>query len=391
VLDLGRTPLANANVSPDRLTEAEATYPLQVHFCGSCGLVQLGEIVPPEILFRDYPYVTGASRTMVEHFDAMAASHVSDLVLGPDDLALEIASNDGTLLASFAERGVRTLGIEPAENLVDLARARGIESLPVFFGRDVARRLRAERGPAAVVCANNVLAHVPDLAGVLEGCRIVTEPRGVVSVEVPYLAHLLERLEYDTVYHEHLSYFSVRALADAFGRAGLAIFDVREFPVHGGSLRVLARAGNEHGEVVDRLRVRERSRGLEDLDTYRGFAARVEENRLRLRALLERLRDEGARVAAYGAPAKGNTLLNYCGIGTDLVAYTVDRNPLKVGTHTPGMRLPVREVEFLRRDRPDYTLILPWNIESEIMKQEEEYVRRGGRFIVPIPEPRIVP
>ena len=390
VLDLGSTPLANANVQPDRSDEPEASFPLELMYCPGCGLVQLSEIVPPEILFSDYLYMSGASTTMVTHFGELAATHVRELGLGPDDLAMEIASNDGTLLAAFASHGVKTLGIEPAKNLVEIARQKGVESVPRFFGREVARELRDERGPASVICANNVLAHVPDLAGVLEGCRIVTEPEGVVSIEVPYLVHLIDGLEYDTIYHEHLSYFSVRALADAFGRAGLAIHDIVPLPVHGGSLRILARAGARHGEVVERMCREERERGLEDLATYRAFADAVARNRSDLRAILEQLRTEGKRVAAYGAPAKGNTLLNYCGIGTDLVEYTVDRNPLKVGTLTPGMRLPVREVGVLARERPDVTLILPWNIAPEIIAQEKDYASRGGRFLVPIPTPRIV-
>ena len=390
VLDLGSTPLANANVQPGRADEPEASFPLELMYCPDCGLVQLSEVVPPEILFSDYLYMSGASTTMVAHFGELAATHVGELGLGPDDLAMEIVSNDGTLLAAFASRGVKTLGIEPAKNLVEIARKKGVESIPRFFGREVAAELRDERGPASVICANNVLAHVPDLGGVLEGCRIVTEPLGVVSIEVPYLVHLIDGLEYDTIYHEHLSYFSVRALADAFGRAGLAIYDIVRLPVHGGSLRILARAGSQHGEIVERMCLEERDKGLEDLATYRAFAGAVARNRRELRAILEQLKSEGKRVAAYGAPAKGNTLLNYCGIGTDLVEYTVDRNPLKVGTLTPGMRLPVREVEVLARDRPDVTLILPWNIASEIMAQEKDYASRGGHFLVPIPNPRIV-
>ena len=390
VLDLGRTPLANANLSPERPAEPEPSFPLELLYCPACGLVQLSEIVPPEILFSDYLYVSGASSTMTAHFGEFAASSVTAFDLQPDDLVMEVASNDGTLLSAFARHGVRTLGIEPARNLVEIAAKRGIECVPRFFGRELATELRAERGPAALICANNVLAHVPDLGGVLEGCRIATEPNGVVSIEVPYLVHLLDRLEYDTIYHEHLSYFSVRALADAFARAGLGIFDIQELPVHGGSLRLSARAGAGHAARVDEMRADERRRGLEDLAAYREFARAVEGNRRDLRALLERLKSEGKRIAAYGAPAKGNTLLNYCGIGTELVDYTVDKNPLKVGTLTPGMHLPVREVEHLLADQPDVTLILPWNIAAEIMEQEKEYASRGGSFLVPIPEPRLL-
>jgi len=394
VLDLGATPLANSNVRAEDLDKAEARYPLALLFCRVCGLVQLSELVPPEVLFSDYVYMTGASSTMVAHFHAWAAAAVRRFGLGPKDLVVELASNDGTLLAGFLAQGVRVLGVEPAANLCAVAREKGVESLPRFFSEAEARSLRAERGPAALVCGNNVLAHVPDLPGVLAGCRILTEPAGAVSIEVPWLLHLVERLEYDTVYHEHLSYFSVGALADAFARAGLAIFDLEELSVHGGSLRVLARAraGGEsgHGDALTPFLARERALGLERAETYHAFARRVAANREALRTRLAAWKAEGRRVAAYGAPAKGNTLLNYCGIGTELVEYTVDKNPLKVGTYTPGSHLPIREVAVLAQDRPDYALILPWNLSAEIVRQESLYRERGGRFLVPIPEPRVL-
>jgi SAM-dependent methyltransferase len=390
VLDLGSTPLANANLPPERLGRPEPSFPLQLLFCRACGLVQLSEIVPPETLFRDYVYMSGASSTMVAHFRAFAAEAVRRFGLGREDLVVEVASNDGTLLAAFRAHGVRVLGVEPAANLGRVAAEKGVESVARFFSEAEARALRAERGPAALVAGNNVLAHVPDLPGVLAGCRLLTEPEGVVSIEVPWLLHLVERLEYDTIYHEHLAYFSAGALADAFARAHLAIFDLAELPVHGGSLRVLARAGRGHGPALAPFLARERALGLERVETYHAFARRVAENRGALRALLLRLRADGKRVAAYGAPAKGNTLLNYCGIGTELVEYTVDRNPMKVGNHTPGAHLPIRPAAFLAEDRPDYALILPWNIAPEIVQQEAAYRARGGRFLVPIPEPRIL-
>jgi SAM-dependent methyltransferase len=390
VLDLGRTPLANSNVLPERAGAAEPRYPLQLLFCRACGLVQLSELVPPELLFSDYVYMTGASSTMVAHFGAFAVDAVRRFALGPRDLVVEIASNDGTLLAAFRALGVRVLGIEPAANLCRVAEEKSVESLARFFSETGARTLREERGPAALVCGNNVLAHVPDLLGVLRGARILTEPAGVVSIEVPWLFHLVERLEYDTVYHEHLSYFSLGALAGAFARAGLALFDVQELAVHGGSLRLLARAGVEHGPALAPFLARERALGLERAETYHAFARRVAANRTALRALLERLRAGGRRIAAYGAPAKGNTLLNYCGIGPELVEYTVDRNPMKVGKLTPGAHLPIRPVPVLAEDCPDYALILPWNIADEIVAQEAAYRGKGGRFLVPIPEPKVL-
>jgi len=388
VLDLGSTPLANANVRAQDLAKPEARYPLELLFCLDCALVQLSELVPPEILFSDYCYMTGASSTMVAHFGAFAAAATKRFGLGAKALVVEVASNDGTLLAAFLQSGTRVLGVEPAANLCVVAEEKGVESLPRFFGTAVARELRAERGPAAMVCANNVLAHVPDLPGVLLGMRLLSEPAGVVSIEFPWLYRLVEHLEYDTVYHEHLSYFSLVALEQAFARAGLAIFDIEELSVHGGSLRVLARAGNEHGPRVAELVARERALGLDRAEGFHAFARRVAANKTALRALLVGLKQDGKRIAAYGAPAKGNTLLNYCGISTELVEYTVDKNPLKVGCLTPGARLPIRPVSVLAEDRPDYALILPWNLAPEIVTQERLYRERGGRFLVPIPEPK---
>jgi SAM-dependent methyltransferase len=390
VLSLGSTPLANAFVEPGRASEPEPRYPLELVFCAGCALVQLSERVDPAILFRDYVYMTGTSSTMARHHQALAGGHVARLSLGDESLVVDIASNDGSLLKSFAAKGVRTLGIEPASNLARIARAAGIDTIDRFFDVECALSVVADFGHADLVCANNVLAHVPDLTGFLKGCRHLLGADGVLSVEVPYLVPLLENLEYDTIYHEHLSYFSVLALRAAFARAGLAIFDLEHLPIHGGTVRVLARPGQAWGAVVDETCARERERGLDRAATFLQFAARVARNRAELRALLESLRKQGRKVAAYGAPAKGNTLLNTCGIGPDLVEYTVDRNPLKIGKLTPGMRIPVMPRERLDTHPPDYLLILPWNLTDEIMEQEAAFRKKGGRFVIPIPEPRVV-
>jgi hypothetical protein len=391
VLSLGETPLANAFVRDPGAPEPR--FPLELVFCGRCSLVQLSERVDPEVLFRDYVYLTGASSTMAQHHDELARGHVARFGLGEDSLVVDVASNDGSLLLAFQRHGVRTLGIEPARNVAAIARDRGVETVDEFFGTKTATSVLADFGPADVICANNVLAHVPDLVGFLNGCRLLAGERGVVSVEVPYLGHLLDRLEYDTIYHEHLSYFSVLAIAHAFWRARLAIFDLVHVPVHGGTVRVLARPGREHGPAVAEACAAERARGLDRAEAYLDFARRVEANRGRLVELLRGLRSKGLRVAAYGAAAKGNTLLNTCGIGPDLVEYVVDRNPLKVGTLTPGMRIPVRPVEHLEEAPPDALLVLPWNLVDEIVAQEagSRWRRAGGRFVVPIPEPRILP
>jgi SAM-dependent methyltransferase len=390
VLSLGSTPLANAFVDPARAAEPEPRYPLELLFCGSCALLQLSERVDPEILFRDYVYLTGTSATMARHHEDLAESHRARLRLGEESLVVDIASNDGSLLKAFAKKGVRTLGIEPASNLARIAREAGIDTIDRFFDVDCALGAVADYGPADLVCANNVLAHVPDLGGFLKGCRLLLGEAGVLSVEVPYLVPLLENLEYDTIYHEHLSYFSVLALRAAFERAGLAIFDLEHVPIHGGTVRVLARPGQAWGAIVDETCARERERGLDRAASFGEFASRVSRNRQELRALLESIRSTGGRVAAYGAPAKGNTLLNTCGIGPDLVEYTVDKNPLKVGKLTPGMHIPVLPRERLDADPPDYLLILPWNLTDEIMQQETAFRKKGGRFLIPIPEPRVV-
>ncbi len=390
-LELGPQPLANANLA--RIAEAadELTFPLDVYFCESCSLVQLADVIDPEVLFRHYLYVTGTSETIAAHNLAYAATVTELLHLGADDLVVEVASNDGSLLACFKDLGVRTLGVEPATNIAQMAREKGIDTVGDFFTGSTGARLRAERGAARAVIGNNVLAHVDDTADFLRGARALIDGDGLVITEVPYAREMLTRLEYDTVYHEHLCYFSITALLRLCETAGLCVVRVDEVSVHGGSLRMYAgrieHYGAHHPDVL-RMADAEREIGLTSLDRWQQFAIDVKNQRRGLLDLLANLRVEGKSVAAYGAPAKGNTLLNYCGIGTDQIAYTVDRNPLKIGTLTPGMHLPVLPVETLLERQPDYVLILAWNFADEIMRQQAEYHRKGGRFIVPIPTPR---
>ncbi len=389
-LELGPTPLANAFLdSEDRFAD-ERSYPLDAFLCETCGLVQLLDVVDPEVLFRDYVYVTGTSPTMTRHFAAYARTVIERLELGAGDLVLEAASNDGSLLEHFVRAGVDALGVEPARNIAAIARSRGVDTVEEFFGPETARSIRSRRGAAKAVLGNNVLAHVDDTTGFLRGMRELLAPGGRAIVEVPYLGEMLEGLEYDTIYHEHLCYFSVTALMRLFETAGMRIERVDRVPVHGGSLRVWGAAEEELGEhdaSVQVLSAREREEGLTDRERYDRFALDVAENRLALRALLEDARGRGLRVAGYGAPAKGNTLLNYCGIGPDLLAFTVDRNPLKSGRFTPGMHIPVREPSAIERERPDVLLILAWNYAEEIVEQESGFRARGGRFLVPIPHP----
>ncbi len=392
-LHLGEVALANAFLRSPAEFAAERRFPLEVALCEACALVQLVDEIDPEVLFREYVYVTGTSETMAAHFRGYAADVVRLLGLGPEDLVVEAASNDGSLLAAFQTHGVRTLGVEPARNVAALARARGVETLAEFFGPELARELRASRGPARAVIGNNVLAHVPEPVAFLRGFEALLAPGGLAIVEVPYLAELVDRLEYDTVYHEHLCYFSVSALLGLFEAAGLSIARVERQPVHGGSLRVhgrSAREAAEHAPAVLALAAAERARGLTALPLYQRFARDVAGSRERLLDLLGELRDEGRALAAYGAPAKGNTLLNYCGITTDLVPYTVDKSPLKVGLYTPGSHLPVLPVEALLERRPDDVLLLAWNLADEVQRQQRAYRERGGRFLLPLPEPRVL-
>lgn len=393
VLDLGLQPLANALLGDPADFAVEQRFPLVLAGCSACGLPQLIDVIDPEVLFAHYLYVTGTSETMAAHNRRYAATVREVLGLAPGDLVVEVASNDGSLLACLQAEGARVLGIEPAANIAALARDRGIPTVVEFFGQGSGPGLRQEHGAARAVIGNNVLAHVDDPVGFLADARALVAEDGLVIVEVPYLEEMLARLEYDTIYHEHLCYFSVAALTRIAERAGLSVVRVDRVPVHGGSIRVYAAPASQvahHSPPVLAMVAAETAAGLTDLSAVRQFAQAVVDSRDALRGLLGRLRAEGARVAAYGAPAKGNTLLNYCGIGTDLVAYTVDRSPLKQGLYTPGQHLLVHSTDHLLQDQPDYLLLLAWNFAEEIMAQQAEYARRGGRFILPLPVPRVL-
>lgn len=390
-LSLGEVPLANSFLTAEQLGMAEPRFPLEVFFCSDCSLVQLLHVVDPEVLFSNYAYRTGTNETIAAHNAALASAVVSELRLASEDLVAEVASNDGSLLQCFRRHGVRTVGIEPARNIAQIAREAGIETVNEFFDQDTAARFARKYGLAAAVLANNVLAHVDATAEFLAACKSILRPEGRVIIEVPYLVEMLERLEYDTIYHEHLCYFSVTALMRLFEEAGLALDRVDRVDIHGGSLRLWARHADSagHAEAVRSRADAETAAGLTQLRTYQEFAGRVERHRDELRRLLQRLKGEGKSVVGYGAPAKGNTLLCYCGIGTDLVSYTVDRSPLKIGLHTPGTHIPIFSTDRIFSDQPDYVLILAWNFAPEIMEFLRSYQERGGRFILPIPEPTI--
>ena len=392
-LPLGPSPLANSFLKSEDEFRDELFFDLDVYFCESCSLVQLLDVISPELLFRDYIYVTGTSDTIAKHNIAYAKAVVDLLELGPEDLVVEVASNDGSLLRCFQKHGVKTLGIDPAVNIAEKARAHGVETIAEFFNSDLARNVRKSHGGARAIIGNNVLAHVDDTLDFLSGAHDLLVGSGLLVVEVPYLGELLERFEYDTVYHEHLCYFSVNALMRLFERARLRIMRVDRVSVHGGSIRVYGGREDaciDHSPEVTKLAEQERSAGMTRLSTFNRLAEDVRMNREAIVTLLKKLRDEGKSVCGYGAPAKGNTLLNYCNITTDLLSYTVDKNPMKVGLYTPGMHIPVFPVDRLLEKQPDYVMILAWNFADEIMQQQKEYHDRGGKFIIPIPHPEIV-
>jgi SAM-dependent methyltransferase len=393
VLSLGSTPLANSLVR-DPGASPEPRFPLDLVFCPHCTLVQITETVPPEQLFSDYVYFSSFSETMLAHARDLVARFTKSRQVGPSSLALEVASNDGYLLQYYQQAGVPVLGIEPAQNVARVAvEKKGVPTVVEFFGLALAKKLAAEGRRADIIHANNVLAHVDDLNGFVQGIREVLKPGGVAAFEFPYLADMIDHCEFDTIYHEHLCYYSCGALRHLFERHGLKIVDVERVPIHGGSLllqAMRAESSQQPSASVARLLEEERSRGMGTAEYYQGFARRVHQLKDDLLALLQRLKREGKRVAAYGAAAKGSTLLNVFGIGTDLIEFVADRSTYKQGRYMPGVRIPIVPPERLVESSPDYTLLLTWNFADEILKQQDEYRRRGGKFIIPVPDVRVV-
>ena len=391
VVDLGITPLADGLVAEADLHRDEPRFPLDVVFCESCALVQIRETVPPEILFgADYPYFSSFADAVVDNARENAEDIADRRRLGPDSLVVELASNDGYLLRRFVDRGIPVLGIDPAPGPARAAEAAGVPTLCTFFGLDLARKLAAEGRRADVVIANNVLAHVADTNGFVAGIAELLKPDGVAVIEVPYLVDLVDHCEFDTIYHQHLCYFSVSALDKLFRRHGLHLNDVRRLPIHGGSLRLYVGSRAQPMPAVTDLLDAERAAGVDRLDYYRGFAARIADIKARTLSLLGDLRAKGRSIAGYGAAAKACTLLNVFGIDRTLVDYVVDRNVHKHGRYMPGTRQPICDTKRLLDDRPDYVLLLAWNHAPEIMRQQQAYLDAGGRFIVPIPEPKVL-
>jgi SAM-dependent methyltransferase len=392
ILALGRTPLANALLTAEQLDRPEPTYPLNLAFCPHCALVQLLETVPPEQMFRDYPYFSSYSDTVLSHARALARRLVKARRLDGRSLVIEAASNDGYLLRHYRQAGVPVLGIEPARNVARVAiNQSAIPTIEEFFSEDLGRQLRNAGRCADVFHAHNVLAHVPDLNGFVRGVRHVLKDDGVALIEVPYVRDLIDYCEFDTIYHEHLCYFSVTALDRLCRRHDLRIGDVERIPMHGGSLRlqIVPAGGPAPSHRAQALLAEEAAWGVDSLAFYLDFAERVKSLKDSLCGLLEELKRQGKRLAAYGASAKGSTLLNYFGIGRDVLSFVVDRSPFKQGRFTPGTHLPICATERLLSDMPEYVLLLTWNFAAEILKQQSEYRRRGGRFILFVPELKV--
>jgi SAM-dependent methyltransferase len=393
VADLGMSPLANAYLQPEQVSAMEPFYPLRALVCDNCFLVQLEEFESPQAIFGDYAYFSSYSTTWLEHARRYVEGVVERLSLDRSNRVVEVASNDGYLLQYFHEREIPVLGVEPAANVAKVAIQKGIPTIVEFFGVETARGLAGE-WKADLLIGNNVLAHVPDLNDFVGGLGELLAPGGVITMEFPHLARLMEENEFDTIYHEHFSYFSWVTAERVFAHHGITLFDVEELPTHGGSLRIWGRhADDESKPVTDRARElgeRERAAGFETLDAYVRFASGVQEAKRELLEFLIGLKREGKRIVGYGAPAKGNTLLNYCGIGTDFLDFTVDISPHKQGSFLPGTHIPVRAPEAIREARPDVVFILPWNLRDEIVEQHG-YIREwGGRFAVRVPQLELI-
>lgn len=392
ILSLGETPLADRLLSRDQLGRTEITAPLDLVFCPGCSLVQLSVTIPPEILFKEnYPYYSSVSESYLRHAARNAEELAASLPLDSRSLVIEIACNDGYMLRNFTRLGIPVIGIDPAEGPVAAARQEGIPVISEFFGRDLALTLRDQGVSADLVIANNVLAHVPDLEGFVEGIGIIMRDSGTAVIEVPYLDDLISNNEFDTIYHQHLCYFSLASLHRLFSGKGLFINEVRRIPVHGGSLRLHVGHREEAGKSVGELLEAEKMAGLAERTAYMNFAGRVARTRESLSALLAGLRGQGKRIAGYGAAAKATTLLSCCGIDSTILDFIVDLNSRKHGLFMGGNHLPVFPVEKLLAEKPDYTLLLSWNLSREIISQQRQYLREGGRFIIPIPEPEILP
>jgi SAM-dependent methyltransferase len=394
-LDLGMSPLCQTQIKADELNHMEPFYPLHVFVCAKCFLVQLDEYVAPDEIFSsDYPYFSSFSPSWVDHARRYSGEMVERLGLNNESMVMEIASNDGYLLQHFVERGIRVLGIEPASNVAAAARAKGVQTEECFFGKQQAERISEHFGKPDLLLGNNVLAHVPDINGFVAGMKILLGPNGTITMEFPHLLNLIEKNQFDTIYHEHFSYLSLGVVQKLFASHGLDIFDVKKLHTHGGSLRIFAKHVDDKSRAIessvrDTIDV-EVAAGLQSLDMYSTFAKRVAETKWSIMDFLISEKRRGKTIVGYGAPGKGNTLLNYCGIRTDLIDYTVDRSPHKYGTYTPGTRIPILKPDAILETKPDYLFILPWNLKDEIIKQTSFIREWRGKWVVPIPTLHVI-
>lgn len=394
-VDLGMSPLCESYVSSERLYEMEPFYPLHVYVCDRCFLAQLQEFVSPADIFTEYAYFSSFSDSWVQHAKRYTDMIVPRLALGPQSYVVELASNDGYLLQHFVAKGIPVLGVEPAANVAKVAEEKKVPTLVKFFGEETARELARNGKSADLIIGNNVLAQVPDINDFMKGITILLKPKGVVTLEFPHLDRLIAENQFDTIYHEHFSYFSLMTAKRIFAHHGLVLFDVEELTTHGGSLRVYGRHAADDSKPVSprvvELERRELAGGYDRLETYSVFTEQVKETKRKLLEFLIENRRKGKSIAGYGAPGKGNTLLNYCGIRTDFIDYTVDRNTYKQGKFLPGTHIPIFHPDKIKETKPDYVLILPWNVKDEIMQQMSLIRTWGGRFVVPIPEVRVYP
>jgi SAM-dependent methyltransferase len=395
LVDLGMSPLCESYVSPEKANQMEPFYPLHVYVCDKCFLAQLEQYVSAEEIFSEYAYFSSYSDSWLEHSSRYTEMIVGRLGLGSGSTVMELASNDGYLLQYFVRKGIRVIGVEPAANVAAAAEQIGVPTVVKFFGRVSARELSAQYGQVDLLIGNNVLAQVPDLNDFVGGMKTVLKPGGVITMEFPHLMRLMNENQFDTIYHEHFSYFSFIAAEKIFAHHGFRLVDVEELPTHGGSLRIYARHNEDRteplGDRVVEMRQRELGAGFERIETYGKFGEQVKETKRKLLEFLIGARREGKSVVGYGAPGKGNTLLNYCGIRTDFIDYTVDRNPYKQGKFLPGTHIPILHPDKVRETKPDYLFILPWNFKDEIMAQMSGIRAWGGKFVVPIPEVTVYP
>jgi hypothetical protein len=390
LVDLGMSPLCESYVSPDNANKMEPFYPLHVFVCDRCFLAQLDEFVPCEEIFTEYAYFSSYAESWVEHARRYSEMMIERFGLGGDSLVCELASNDGYLLQHFVRRSVPCYGVEPARNVAKVAIDKGVPTITRFFGVETAKDLAAEGRRADVVLGNNVLAQVPDLNDFIAGIKILMKPGGVMTIEFPHLLRLIRENQFDTIYHEHYCYFSFLTAQTIFAHHGITLFDVEELPTHGGSLRIFGRHADDDSKPptarVEAMMAMEREAGLDTMDAYRSFTEQVQETKRKILEFLIKARRDGRKVVGYGAPGKGNTLLNYCGVRSDFIEFTVDRNTYKQGKFLPGTRIPIGNPDLIREARPDYLFIRPWNFKDEIMQQMSFIREWGGKFVVPIPE-----